>query len=345
MLSEYRQDPVTKMWTVLSPGRAKRPEAFVPAKTQTDRHKKCVFCEGNEKKTPKEVYAIRKSDSKPDASGWEIRVVPNKYPVFKKSVVQNNPAHAFFKDAPAVGVHEVLITNNPHKDIGQFSQYKTQQVLETYLQRFNFHKHNPFVPVRYILIMQNHGRTSGASVPHPHSQIFGFDRWEGSLIEKELVGSRDYYIRNKKCVFCEMQNKEQSVGKRIVYQNDKFVALCPYASRYPFETWIMPRFHNGFFEYLKIDQIESLADITRVVLAKLNKGLKNPDYNFFIHTAPTRFVSTRERDEVSRYYHWHMEILPKITSWGGFEFATDMVINVVAPEDAARFLRKVKITN
>ena len=308
-------------------------------------HKKCVFCEGNEKKTPKETYAIRKEGTKPDTPGWEIRVVPNKFPVFKKTTrVRNIAKEGFFENLPAIGIHEVSITNHPHKDLGQLNLYKTQQVIETYLQRFNFHKHNPFIPVRYVLIIHNHGTSSGASVPHPHSQILGFSHFEGSLIERELIGSRDYFIRHKKCIFCEMQEEELNINKRIVYQNYKFIAFCPYASRYPFETWIMPRFHNGFFEYLKIDQIESFAEILRAVLNKLYKGLKNPDYNFYIHTCPTKFVSSREREEASHYYHWHVEILPKITTWGGFEFATNMIVNVVPPEDAARFLRKIKTT-
>ncbi len=344
MLSEYRQDPITKQWVILSPGRAKRPEAFVPKKTKKDKHKNCVFCEGNEKKTPKETYAIRKSDSKPDTPGWDIRVVPNKFPIFRKSAsVKKIEENSFFDSLPAVGIHEVSITNHPHKDLGQLNLYKTQQVVETYLQRFNFHKHNPFIPIRYMLIIHNHGKSSGASIPHPHSQILGFNHWEGSLIERELVGSRDYFFRNKKCVFCDMQEKELRSRTRTIWGNNNFIAFCPYASRYPFETWIMPRFHNGFFEYLKIDQMESFAEILRVVLAKMYKGLNNPDYNFYIHTSPTKFVSSRERDEVSRYYHWHVEILPKITTWGGFEFGTNMIINVVSPEDAARFLKKIKV--
>jgi len=342
MVSEYRKDLITSDLVVIAPGRAKRPEAFIfpPRIAETEEQiKNCFFCEGNESQTPPEIFALRNPGSKADGPGWRIRVVPNKFPTFgeaKKTIIKKVD---LYEKITTPGVHEVIILHDHKKGLADLGIDGLKELLGALQERYLANKTNK--EVSYILIIENYGQTSGASIHHPHLQLFGFSNFENSLIAKELDGARSYLAQFGTCPWCDIVNLERKKEIRIVAENKDFIAIVPFAARSPFEVQILPVQHSAFFENLSSSQKESLAEILKSVLTKIKKGLSDPDYNFYFHTAPTQCYQTEQGCVIPSYFHWHLSVLPHVTNFGGFEYATGMIVNVMLPEEAAQFLKHI----
>lgn len=339
-ISELRQDLVTGAWVLIATGRAKRPHAFIQKEKRPVPPKKdCPF----EALLPDaflaidkkgEVYRLTKKDRPHLKKNWVVQIVPNKYPAFGKGVCRIERRLGPHRWMDGVGFHEVIITKDHTRSIALMTKEEVGHIIRAYRERYKTLKDEDCV--EYVIIFHNHGRSAGASVFHPHSQLIATPVIPPD-VSRSLKGSAEYaHTHRDRCVHCAMLEFEIKDGKRIVYTNRDYVVLCPYVSRAAFEVRIFPKRHNARFEISYDDDLPLLADALRTALAKIFRGLNNPDYNFFIHTAPA--THTKEFD----HYHWHMEILPKTAIWAGFEISTGIDISTIAPEQAAEFLRKIK---
>lgn len=326
--SELRQDLVSGAWTVIATGRAKRPDDFKSKKDQKPNENggDCFFCDTTKQAKPVLVYEKSKGD-------WTLVVVPNKYPAFDYSKKLDRRTEGPFSVVNGVGYHEVLITRDHTKHIALMSTAQVMEIINAYQERYLNLMNKRFVD--YISIFHNHGKEAGASVNHPHSQLIAMPVIDPDVY-RSLNGSDNYWHQNKECVHCVMIDWEKEDKKRIIFENKDFIAFCPFASRSAFEVRIYPKFHAPYFERITPISKIQLAEALRIVLAKINAGLDNPPYNFFLHTAPCD-------GKDYPHYHWHFEIMPKTSIWAGFELSTGIEISTIEPEKAAEFLREQKI--
>jgi len=327
---ELRKDPIIGRWVIISTERGKRPSSFhVSEKKSTGEF--CPLCPGNEDKTPPEVFAYRPHGSLPDTPGWSLRVVPNKFPALRIEGELDRRGEGIYDKMNGVGAHEVIIECPDHDEtLSSVSTSHFEKVLLTYRYRINeLYKDTRF---RYVSIFRNQGEAAGASLAHPHSQIIALPVVPKRLME-EIQGSKKYFNYKERCIYCDIARQEKKQGVRIISENDDFLSVAPFASRFPFESWIFPQRHNSSFEETPEWQYASLAEIFSDMLKRLDKALGNPPYNFILHSSPAS-------EKVNDYYHWHFEIIPRLTRVAGFEWGSGFYINPTTPEDAARFLRE-----
>lgn len=332
-MPELRKDPVVGRWVIISTERGKRPTDF-PMTARVKETKLCPFCPTNEASTPPELYAVRSNGSAPNSPGWSLRVIPNKFPALKIEGDINREGEGIFDKMNGVGAHEVIIETPDHmKDLVDLELGQIESVIWAYRERVLDLKKDP--RFKYILIFKNQGEAAGASLEHAHSQLIATPILPKRVIE-ELEGSKKYYEYKERCIYCDIIKQELDDDIRVVAHNNMFVAIEPFASRFPFETWIIPRYHDSSFEYIKGDAISQLAVLLKTTLKKLSVALNNPPYNLMIHSAPLDSPQQKE-------YHWHFEIMPKLTKIAGFEWGTGFYINPTIPEDAAKYLNEVEI--
>jgi len=334
-LPQLRKDLITGDWVIIATERAKRPDKFrgVPqSKPVEANNDTCPFCAGNEGMTPREVYALDSGKKrKPNSEGWQVRVVPNKFPALIPEVDLQSGKEGLYRTMTGFGVHEVIIASPRHIcDIALLSPPEIMAMLDAYQNRINELKADD--RIQSIIIMHNQGREAGASLDHIHSQLFGLP-FIPPVLGKELEGTINYFNRNKKCAMCDMLKFESREAKRVVYQNRHFMVLQPFASGSPYQTWIVPRTHCSNFEYIDGPQKKSLASCLKLVLDFFYRELGNPAFNYYIHTSPSAI-------DASHYYHWHLEFLPKLTIKAGFEMGTGVNINITTPESTAEYMRE-----
>jgi UDPglucose--hexose-1-phosphate uridylyltransferase len=327
-LSELRQDIVTGAWVVVATSRAKRPDDFKSKVPQAPSggEKDCFFCD-REKQAPA-ILVYEKSPG-----DWSLVVIPNKYPAFDFSRTLDRRMEGPYAVVNGVGHHEVIITRDHYNHIALMTTPQVMEVINAYQERYLDLMNKKFVD--YISIFHNHGREAGASLNHPHSQLIAMPVIDPDVY-RSLNGSDNYWRKNKKCVHCVMIDWEQEDKKRIIFENKDFIAFCPFVSRSAFEVRIYPKFHAPYFERITPESKIQLAEALRISLAKINIGLNNPPYNFFLHTAPCD-------GKDYPHYHWHFEIMPKTAIWAGFELSTGIEISTIEPEKAAEFLRAQEV--
>ncbi len=332
-MPELRKDPVTSRWVIISTERGKRPSDF-GTEPEKERVGFCPFCPGNESKTPPEVLAYRPNGGPPNERGWNLRVVPNKFPALQIEGDLNRQGDGMYDKMNGIGAHEVVIETPEHGEtLASMTEQRLEDVFWSFHDRvLDLKKDQRF---RYILIFKNSGRAAGASLEHPHSQLIATPIIP-KRVREELDGAKEYYDYKERCVFCDIIRQELNQGVRIISENEDFIATAPFASRFPFETWILPKVHNSFFEDAQKHEYVNLAKLIRDLFLRVEKVLMNPPYNLIIHSAPLR-----EAD--GRYYHWHLELMPKLTHVAGFEWGSGFYINPTPPEEAAKYLRDVKV--
>ena len=335
-MTELRKDPVIDNWVIISTERGRRPLDYT-IKTEGKKKDSCVFCEGNEGETPPEVFAFREKGTMENGPGWKVRVIPNKYPALQmeeKGIIVEEAG--MLKKMDGLGVHEVIIETPHHqKDFDDLSVDNIVLILKTYRERYLYLSKDK--RIKYILIFKNYGIDGGASLEHPHSQLIATPIIP-QRIKEELNGAKEYFDLNRRCIFCDYIKQEIESKDRLIRETEKFVVISPFAARFPFEIWILPKYHSAYYEKINDDDILSLARIMKETLFKIKKKLNNPSYNFVIHTAPSKEFSAREQD-LDKKYHWHIEIIPRLTKIAGFEWGTGFYINTTSPEEAARILR------
>lgn len=329
-VSELRQDLVSGDWVVIATARAKRPQFFKEEKKKEEIYpiENCPF-EDPQKTAHGAPFYV-----KPNLKNWRVQIVNNKFPAFGPGNCIILGKQGPYSVIDGAGFHELVITRDHQRSIALMNQKEVEEVMSAYRTRFRELAKNECV--EYVSIFHNHGKGAGASIPHPHSQIAAIPVVPPD-VGRSLNGSAEYFKKNKQCVHDVMLDFERKDKSRIVYENSDFIALCPYVSRVNFEVRIFPKKHNPYFEKISQKEIKSLADILQKVLGKIYNGLGDPAYNFFIHTSPVK------DQEFYNHYHWHIEVIPRIGLWGGFEFGIGIEILSVSPEDAAEYLRKVKI--
>jgi UDPglucose--hexose-1-phosphate uridylyltransferase len=329
-MPELRKDPIMGRWVIISTERARRPSDFTHSR-EGRKKSACAFCGGHENETPPEVLAYRSNGAPPNSGGWSVRVVPNKFPALRIEGELGRRGEGIFDLMNGIGAHEVIIETPDHSaDLAELGEQQIEDVLWSYHDRVHDLKRDR--RFRYILIFKNHGAEAGASLEHTHSQLIALPIIPLNVAE-ELSGAREYYRHKERCVFCDLIRQELEDPVRVVAQNDEFIIVCPFAPRFPLETWILPKAHGEAFELITKHEYRNLARALRDTLRRLNKALDYPPYNFVIHSSPAG-----EPDD--GYYHWHIEIMPKLTKVAGFEWGTGFYINPVPPEDAARHLRE-----
>lgn len=332
--SELRLNRNSGDWVVIATGRARRPDSFKKDKRQRKRvfKKDCPFCNISEKENPVLIY---KDGKEIDflSKNWTTLVLPNKYPAFVFSNEFNRKkCDGLFETMNAVGFHEVIITRDHDKSLALLPKEHVKEVIDVYAQRYTDLIKKEIV--NYVSIFHNHGPEAGASIYHPHSQLIAMPLIDIDL--KDALAKARKFKKNKECIYCKMNEWEMKQRERIVYENDDFIAICPFASKAAFQVIISPKRHLAFFEKITEKEKVNLADIFKIVLAKLHKALGDPPYNFYLHSAPS------DGNDHS-YYHWHWTILPKTSVWAGFELAVGIEISTIEPEKAAAYLRKQKV--
>jgi UDPglucose--hexose-1-phosphate uridylyltransferase len=332
-MPELRKDPVTGCWVIISTERAQRPQhhPLRPPRVETG---PCPFCAGNEVMTPPEVLAYRADQNQLGKAGWAVRVVPNKYPALVNEDHELRNDDGFYQSTNGLGVHEVIIENPEHvENMALLSEKQLEAVLLAYRDRMlHFRADSRW---RCILIYKNQGAEAGATLPHVHSQLVVLPSIPRAVLE-ELDGAKRFYEATGRCIYCEMIRKEIDEHKRIVAEHEYFVALCPYAARFPFEVWILPREHSSCFEKSLPHIYIDLARVLRETLIRLDRQLDDPPFNYIVHSNPLG-------ESENGFYHWHIEIMPRLTQVAGFEWGSGSYINQVAPEDAARLLRGLRV--
>jgi len=332
-MPELRKDPIVGRWVIISSDRARRPTDFSrePVKMKGGF---CPFCPGNENKTPSEVLAYRPNGTGRDAQGWTVRVVPNKFPALGIEGSLNRQAEGMFDKMNGVGAHEVIIETPEHNaTLATLSEKGIEDVLWAFRDRIvDLKKDRRF---KYILIFKNHGPLAGATLEHGHGQLIALPIVPKHVVE-ELEGSRQYYVYKERCVFCDIVRQEMDARVRVVAEHEGFLTLAPYAPRFPFETWIIPRRHESAFENSSTQVYEGLAKALKNLLMRADKVLDYPAYNLVIHTAPVQ-------ESPMEHYHWHVEFMPRLTKIAGFEWGTGFYQNPTPPEEAAKYLREAKI--
>lgn len=343
--SELRQDLVSGDWIVIATSRKKRPHNIPESPSQEPPQNSldsCPFEDPQAQGNSAPVFVLHKKDSKPILENWAIQVIPNKYPAFSKYAHTPPDAkplkHSTLRNAcvtelqegpyivvPGYGYHEVIIYRDHRKTLAEFTPEEALQVFKTFQARYNTISED--LCVKYILVLHNQGKEAGASLSHPHSQLIAIPVVPPDVM-RSLEGSRRYYQEEGVCVHCVMIQWELKNRRRIISENDRFIAFCPYVSRASFEIRIFPKLHTPRFETSSEEDLKKLTAVFLAALKKLTKTIHPPSYNFFIHTSPAE-------DGDYSHYHWHIEIVPKTGTWGGFEIGTGIEVSSISPEAAA----------
>ena len=332
-MPELRKDPIVQRWVVMAPDRAKRP-SDVKDDPKLVEGEFDPFAEGNEAATPPEIMAYRNYGSQPNGPGWRVRVVPNKFPALQIEGNLEKRGDGIYDMMNGIGAHEVII-ECPHGEtnMSRLSVDNIREVLWVYHDRLVDLKRDRRLV--HALIFKNKGALAGASLQHSHSQLMATSVVPITIYE-EINGALEFFNYRGRSIFDDMIQQELAHGKRVVLDTPNFVVFCPFASRFPFETWILPKQQSSHFENITRQAIEELGTVLKTVLRKLELALDDPPYNYVIHTAP---FNQPERP----HFLWHMELFPRITRVAGFEWGSGFYINPVLPEEAAAFLREVDL--
>ena len=341
MKSQLRKDHLSGQWVIIASERSKRPDEFRsvrPEKMQATDLVFCPFCRGNEAKTPQEIFAVRDDGSAPDAPGWRVRVVSNKFPALTRGEMPRKMSRGIFEFMDGVGVHEVVIESPDHGlEMSDLPIRHLAEVLGAYRRRVQSIETE--AQYKYIQLFKNKGREAGASLSHPHSQIVAMPIIP-RRIKEEIYGADRFYDRSGECIFCRTIREEQAAEERLILANGHFAAFAPFASRFPFEMRIFPLRHEPSFSAVRDEELLSLAEILKVVLTKLKTVVSDPPYNLVLHQSPHPDQARKDWPRLARICHWYLEILPVLTHIAGFEWGTGYYINPVPPEGAAKFLRE-----
>ncbi|MCJ7614583.1 DUF4921 family protein [Candidatus Bathyarchaeota archaeon] len=334
--NEVRKDYLLNRWVVIAKERKKRPTDFIQKET-TEKQGVCPLCPGNEHMTPPAILAYlsvngklkkEKDQNNLRHKNWLVRVIPNLYPAFAPPNKENQTIKESPVLARAIGHHEVFVESPCHSEHpGTARIPQLIHVINAYLDRLAALSKKPYV--QHVTIFRNHGREAGASLSHAHTQLIA-SPIVPTIIEEELEASKNYYNKNHECLLCNVLKKEKK-SPRFIWENNSFVAFTPWASVNPLEFWIFPKRHQSNMLNLSTSEVTDLAETIRLCLGGLQSLLNDPPYNFGFHTALS--------EDAKDYYHWHLEVYPRLAIWAGFEKSTGMFINTISPEDAATELR------
>ncbi|MFB8796482.1 MAG: galactose-1-phosphate uridylyltransferase [Microcoleus sp.] len=331
-MSELRQNLITRDWVIIATDRAKRPDQFANPKQLVaglpPHRPDCPFCVGNEEDGTLETFRLC------DRTGWKVRAIRNKYPALSPTTERMRISSGIHRTMSGIGVHEVIV-EHPRHDLttALLSIKDVANILLAYRQRYSEIRKYPHIET--IIIFKNHGESAGTSLEHPHSQIAATPVVP-SQVRSRIDEAVRYFDDTGDCLFCRTLEDELAAGERVIFESKHFVAFIPYAALSPFHIWIFPRRHSSSFDDITDPEITDLAYTLKTVLAKLYYGLNNPDYNYNIRSVPTT-------EQATKYFHWYIAIIPRVSKQAGFELGSGMFINTGLPEESAEFLRSIVI--
>jgi UDPglucose--hexose-1-phosphate uridylyltransferase len=332
-LPEYRKDIILDEWVIIATERAKRPENFkeLIVKAENKALSVCPFDSGNESMTPPESLRVDSQGNEVSKdSQWQIRVVPNKFPALIPNAQPFSRQYGPYMTMDGFGLHEVVVQSPEHiTNISELSRQQMELLISVYIRRLRAIKNDS--RIESVVIMLNQGKEAGASLEHSHSQIFALPLTPPILMN-EISRTRSYFNQNHRCAMCDIINFEIKEDKRVVYENREFLILQPYASRNPFETWIVPRSHDSNFENISAQEAGSFAQCLKVLVDFFYIDLNNPPFNYYIHTGTLGSIK-------DSHYHWHLELEPKLSIKAGFEIATGIDICITTPEYTAEYMK------
>jgi UDPglucose--hexose-1-phosphate uridylyltransferase len=308
---ELRKDYILERWAIIAERRAKRPDEFKQEK-ESSPPGQCFFCPGSERETPPEISRVEK-DGK-----WIIRNFPNKFSFLEpqgSGIIKT--ANSYFTYSDAYGEHEVIVETPDHnKQLWDLSPAEIKEIFKVYASRITelSKRHE------YVVIFKNSGRDAGTSIFHSHSQLAALDIVPPNIREEAEKG-----VKDQRCLYCEILDIERTSFRRV-YETKDFVSFCPYASRFNFEAWLFPKFHTRSITEMSDSQLLEMAEMLHKLLRKLSE--LDADYNMALHYAPK-----------GKDLHFHIELMPRLAKWAGFELSSGIIVNAVSPENAAKFYR------
>ncbi len=331
-MSELRKDPIIERWVIISTERGKRPHDFKLDEQIKISGGFCPFDPGNEKYVPPEIYAVRSPGSQPNDPNWTLRVVPNKFPALGIEGELDKHGVGLYDAMNGIGAHEVIIeTPNHAETIDAMPIDRVKDIVYAYKARIEDLKKDK--RMKYVLVFKNYGAIAGASLEHSHSQLIALPIIPKRPLEL-FYGAKEYYSYKDRCIFCDIIRQELSDKVRLIEETKHFISITPFASRSPFEVSIIPKKHNAHFEFEDTEILYDFAYILQNTLKRLKIALDNPPYNFVLINGAFIF----DHDD---YFHWHLDITPRLTKIAGFEWGSGFYINPTPPEDAAKYLREI----
>jgi UDPglucose--hexose-1-phosphate uridylyltransferase len=336
-IHELRKDPLLGRWIAVL-NQSKSPSEYVLA-LQEEEEVPCVLCAGRESETPREIMSVPRATSGLRAGSWWTRVIPHFDPVFQVEGDLGRRGDGMYDKMKSIGADEIIIESPEHsvrpEDIGLDQMGR---VIMTYRDRMaDLEKDQR---LRYTLIYKNSGKEAGAFYSHPVSHLASTPVIP-KRVKEELDGAKQYFAYKERCIFCDIIREEIRVGSRVIFETKSFLAFCPYASKFPFESWIIPKTHDCAFQDIKTEDIEDLALILSTVLKKLRTAFNGLAFNYFIHSVPNRIPRKDHWHTLGEDFHWHLEIMPRLLRTTGFEWGSGFYILPTSPEHASKYLREV----
>ena len=281
-------------------------------------------------RTPPEILAYRTRGGA-NEPGWTLRVISNKFPILRVEGTISSKAEGMYDKMNGIGAHEVIIETPEHtQTLATMPEKRVEDLFWAYRERVLDLRRD--VRLKYILLFKNHGESAGQLLEHPHSQLVALPVVPKRARE-EMDGARRHFDYKERCAYCDIISQEIDTGSRVVMETDHFLAISPYAARFPFETWILPRVHNSHAENMTHAEVEDVARVLGSVVRRIDSTLEKPPYNLVVHSAPVH-------DPLIAHYHWHIEIIPKLAHVAGFEWGSGFYVNPTPPEESAKFLRE-----
>ncbi|KAJ9558995.1 hypothetical protein OSB04_013609 [Centaurea solstitialis] len=341
---EIRKDAINNRFVILSPARSRRPSDFKSkpqsksdSNPSSGAQPQCPFCAGNEHQCAPEIFRVLEDDSMSD---WKVRVIENLYPALSRRIEVKSELQEYRQangtagevSLGGFGSHDVVIESPVHSvHLPDLSPAGVAVVLLAYKKRIE--QICVDESIRYVQVFKNHGASAGASMSHSHSQILALPVVP-TTASARLDSMKEYHNQTGRCSLCDIQK-----DKLLIDESTHFISIAPFASTFPFETWIVPRHHSSHYHELNEDKAIDLGGLLKLTLLKLSLQLNDPPYNFMIHTSPLQVTSSQ-----LPYTHWYIQIVPQLSTIGGFEMGTGCYINPVFPEDAAKILREVEVS-
>ncbi len=342
-MSELRWDPLRDNWVIMTLRQGRWPLDFsCPPEVLTTRA--CPFCAGNESRTPPEILAYRPGGSAPNQPGWQVRVIPNRFPALRIEGELESRAEGLYDCMNGIGAHEVIIETPEHgATLADMSEDQITEVLKVYRSRMlDLRNDSRF---RYLFICKNHGVGAASHIPHSHSQLIAVPVLP-PMVATELRTSREHYERKQRCLHCDLIRQEQGAASRVVSDDGSYIVYAPYAAKFPFGVMIAPVAHHHDFTQQNDVQMRQLAGVLRDTLRRMRAVLRDPPFSFVLHSSPPMHLRWGRQDEwmaLSNYFHWHIELAPKLTRSTGFDWGSGFHINPTPPEEAADFLRRADL--
>ncbi len=341
-MSRLRKDPIVGRWIIISTDHPKKPQDYsFEEPVDTVKPSECPFCGGNEAKTTPEIASFRPDKTLPNSSGWWVRVIPNKFPVLQIEGNLEREGSGIYDWMNGIGAHEIIIESPEHSlRLEDLPESQVEKVLWAYRDRILDLERDS--RLRYVLVFKNQGWAAGSTLNHTHSQIIATPVIP-KFVKEKLDGAKSYFDYKERCIFCDVIHQELASSERIVEETRHFVVMVPFAPRFPFEIWIYPKKHLCSYVDVSKEEIMDFSRTLKNTLCRLGKVLNNPPYNFMLYTSPNRVPRRGHWHTLNDDFHWHLEITPRITRIAGFEWGAGFYINPTPPEDAAKYLRDVKL--